>query len=355
VSGSQLGRGTYEFTGTHAGTCPNDTMSGTARLIRSDGAVLSGTVTGTETCWERVAFGRASPVHLTFALTTGTRDLLSAHLVFTGTRTMYFVYRNQAYHDSYQIQGDVTVSARVGYVTTALDGHVFAFGGVPSLGAAPTASVTRIALTRSHNGYWIVNAAGQVYAFGDARWDGNAPSLLPGETVRSIAPTTSDRGYWLFSSAGRVLPFGDAHFSGDMHTAHLGAPIVDAAITPDGHGYYLLGADGSVFTFGSAHFYGSTGNLRLNQPADGIAPTATGRGYWLVASDGGVFAFGDARFRGSMGGHALNQPVIDIARYGTGYLMAASDGGIFNFSNQPFFGSATTTPGSPTVAVAVTG
>jgi hypothetical protein len=352
VVAGQLGKGSFSFTGGGNGC---SVSSGMARFTRSDGAVLTGTVSGTATCAVKGLTSFAE--HLVVDLTSGTRDLVSAHLVLNGTATFLGMpyIMTPIFNDSFSISGNVTVTAPMGYAMTDQHGHVSAFGGTASYGNASTATATRIVMTPSHHGYWIVNATGQVYAFGDAHWYGNAPALLPGETVRSIASTPTTHGYWLFSSTGRVLPSGDAHFYGDMHAAHLSAPIIDATATADGHGYYLLGSDGGVFTFGDAHFYGSTGNLRLNQPVDGIAPTATGHGYWLVATDGGIFTFGDAHFRGSMGGHPLNRPVIAIARYGNGYLMTASDGGIFNFSNQPFFGTTTTPPADPTVAIASTG
>jgi hypothetical protein len=351
VTGGQLGKGNFDFeNNAFPSSCPS---SGTGRLVRSDGAVLSGAITRTGTC-----SGAPGTEQIIFTATTGTRDLLGARLVFTVQPGVAYPLPGDGvdFGVASQIQGTVTTTSRIGYAMSDANARVFAFGGAPSLGDAPTTSVTRIAFTPSRNGYWIVNAAGQVYAFGDAHWYGNAPRLGSGETVRSIAPTTTNHGYLLFTSAGRVLAFGDASFYGDMHTTRLSGAIVDATTTADGHGYYLLGSDGGVFCFGNAHFFGSTGNLRLNQPIDGIATTMTGHGYWLVASDGGVFSFGDAHFRGSMGGQHLHQPIIGIARYGTGYLMAARDGGIFNFSNQLFFGSlgGTTSP-TPIAAIASTG
>jgi hypothetical protein len=350
ATSGQLGKGDFDFQNPSFSTaCPS---SGTGRLVRSDGAVLVGTVTRTGTC-----SGAPGSEQITFDAAQGSRDLVGAHLVLTGQPGVGEPPPEPGalFSVALQIRGELTVASRIGYVMTDVGGHVSAFGGAPSLGDAPTSAATRIALTPSRNGYWIVNAAGAVYAFGDAHWYGNAPALSFGEIVRSIASTTTNRGYWLFTSTGRALPFGDAKFYGDVHTSHLNGAIVDAVPTADHRGYYLVGADGGVFSFGDAKFYGSTGDLHLNQPVDGIAPTATGGGYWLVAADGGVFTFGDARFRGSMGGHRLNQPVNAIARYGTGYLLVATDGGIFNFSDQLFFGSRGATPTAPIIAVASTG
>ena len=79
-----------------------------------------------------------------------------------------------------------------------------------------TSGVTHLEPTPSRHGYWIVNRAGQVFAFGDAPKLGNASGLGAGETVSSLSSTPSGHGYWLFTSRGRALRFGDAQFFGDL-------------------------------------------------------------------------------------------------------------------------------------------
>ncbi len=92
-----------------------------------------------------------------------------------------------------------------------------------------------IAPTPSGNGYWIVNAAGAVYTFGDAeylggpntsntapagqppKWTG-APNLPAGETCVSIAAHPSAQGYWVESSAGDVYSYGAAGWHGNLPT-----------------------------------------------------------------------------------------------------------------------------------------
>jgi hypothetical protein len=347
----QLGHGTYSFSGTFG--MPGCHVSGSARMTRSDGAVLIGTVTGIVTPCE----GGPGSERLSLDLTTGTRDLVRAGLSFVGVHGEGGALPEPGFNfsDHFQISGELSVTSRIGYVLTDGAGIVSSFGGAPSFSSLWAADATRVVLTPSRNGYWVVDASGRVVSFGDARWFGDTPSLTFGETVRTLLPTPTSRGYWLVTSNGRVFAFGDAHFFGDLRRLRLNGAIVDGASTPNGDGYYLVGSDGGIFAFGGAHFYGSTGNLRLNQPIDGIATTATGHGYWLAASDGGIFTFGDARFRGSMGGRPLAAPVVGIARYGTGYLLVASDGGVFKFSPQLFFGSGVGESSRPIVAVAATG
>lgn len=260
-----------------------------------------------------------------------------------------------------------------------------AFAGTNAPAASPSQST-------STGGYWMMEANGNVYGFGDARpltplvqdsivaaaglpnggylllsGDGiviarGTPYLgsanLGNDVATSISALSDGSGYWVFTQRGAVYPFGNAQGFGDMTGTRLNGGIVASAATPSGQGYWMVGADGGIFSFGDAQFYGSTGNIRLNKPVVGIAPDPDGVGYWLVAADGGIFAF-SAGFRGSVpgalgpNGH-LNRPVIGALAYGNGYLMVASDGGIFAFSNLPFLGSLGASPPlTPIVAVAV--
>ena len=191
----------------------------------------------------------------------------------------------------------------------------------------------------SSAGYWELGLNGAVFAAQGAPYKGGANGRASGSAV-SIAATHSGGGYYVLDAAGHIYPFGDAHSYGSMVGHRLNAPIIALAPTPSGRGYWLLGRDGGVFSFGDAHFYGSTGSRRLNKPIISMAATTTGKGYWLLASDGGVFSFGDARFHGSTGSIRLNAPVISMATApsGRGYWLIARDGGVFSF-DVPFYGS----------------
>jgi sugar lactone lactonase YvrE len=234
-------------------------------------------------------------------------------------------------------------------------GHVYAFGDAKHMGAPASVSDPAVDLepTPHGEGYWIVTAAGKVQPFGGASsYPPLRNRLLPGETVSSMSGTPGFNGYWLFTTTGRVFTFGGARHFGDMYGASLNAPIVDSIPTPSGKGYYMVASDGGIFAFGDARFAGSMGGRPLNAPVQSLVPDSDGTGYWLVASDGGIFAF-DAPFRGSMGGQRLNKPTTGMVRFGNGYLMVATDGGIFNFSDKPFLGSLGSNPPAwPVVAVA---
>ncbi|MGC8480837.1 MAG: choice-of-anchor D domain-containing protein, partial [Acidimicrobiales bacterium] len=111
-------------------------------------------------------------------------------------------------------------------------------------------------------------------------------------------PQTAPPGYRMVNAAGQVYTFGELPNYGEV-TWPLNKPIVGMANLPNGGGYWLVASDGGIFTFGDAQFYGSMGGHPLNKPVVGMTPTSDGAGYWMVASDGGIFTFGDAQFYGS--------------------------------------------------------
>jgi len=248
-----------------------------------------------------------------------------------------------------------------GYWMLGSDAKVFGFGAAQPMGDASaalpaTAKAVHIEPTPSAKGYWIVDDAGDVYAYGDAAAAGGVtPAQLGiGEKVTSLSATPSGRGYWIFTTKGRVFTFGDAKSFGDLAGKNLNGAVKSSVATPTGNGYYMVASDGGVFAFGDAKFRGSMGAVKLNQPVESLVPTRTGGGYWLVASDGGIFAFGDAAFRGSMGATRLNKPVVGMVRYGDGYLMVAADGGVFDFSDKPFVGSLAASPPAHPIVFAAT-
>src|SRR5579875_2475830 len=225
---------------------------------------------------------------------------------------------------------------------------------------APTGTgppMVGVGATGDGQGYWMVDADGSVFAFGDASFFGSMGGQSLAAWMVGMAPTADNAGYWLVASDGGIFAFGDAAFFGSMGGHPLAKPVVGMAATPDGRGYWLLAPAGGIFAFGDAAFDGSMGGHPLAKPVVGMAATPDGRGYWLVASDGGIFAFGDAAFFGSMGGHPLAKPVVGMAATpdGRGYWLVASDGGIFAFGDAAFFGSMGGHPlAKPVVGMAAT-
>jgi len=261
--------------------------------------------------------------------------------------------------------GTAAGAGKSGYWLLDATGAVYPFGDAAAYGdpaanlaaaSVPGNLVRAVDLepTPSMKGYWVLDSRGRVHPFGDAPHLGDvaAGRLSAGEEPATLSATPSGAGYWIFTNRARALAFGDAAVLGDMAGTTLNGPVLDSVATPSGQGYYMVAADGGIFAFGDARFAGSMGGRALNAPVRSLVPDGDGAGYWLVAGDGGVFAF-DAPFVGSMGGRPLNKPVRGMVRYGNGYLMVGEDGGVFAFSDRPFSGSlGARPPASPIVSVA---
>ncbi|HEY3830725.1 MAG TPA: hypothetical protein VGO03_00370, partial [Acidimicrobiia bacterium] len=204
-----------------------------------------------------------------------------------------------------------------GYWMFFEDGRVLPFGTAPWFGNAKP-GIAAVAPVDDGVGYWTVDGAGHVHAYGAAAKVQPAPGQIPADAqIVDIAATRSGRGYWLVDSAGRVYAVGDAKFFGN--TPHITAkdPVVAIAATPWDDGYWTATASGRVFGFGKAH---SSGGLvdELTEKADptkfttaharhqeGIHEAAhhlvvdlqtapSGHGYWLVTADGMVVGRGAA-------------------------------------------------------------
>lgn len=109
------------------------------------------------------------------------------------------------------------------YPNSALPYKIMGYRRLPLPSAAPPAPPAPpkeedmlIASTASGNGYWIVNAQGAVYAYGDAAYLGGinnagpnrTTALLPGDFPTGIAAAPSGKGYWIVTQQGYVYAFG---------------------------------------------------------------------------------------------------------------------------------------------------
>jgi hypothetical protein len=269
-------------------------------------------------------------------------------------------------------------SATAGYWLLEADGDLRAFGAAPALASvkpdlAPAASAVALAAQPGGKGLWVLASDGDIIARGTATDFGRVDLGVltkPGERVSTMSASPDGSGLWVFTTAGRIISFGTAQPASRMAGSDailaltLDGPIIDSVATPSGNGAYLVASDGGVFTVGDAVFLDSVrGALTAiigppglpAAPVVGIVPDPDGHGYWNVASDGGVFAFG-APFRGSLpaiiSADKLAAPVNGMVTYGNGYLLVAGDGGVFTFSNLPFAGSAAGTVDSTVVDIA---
>ena len=109
----------------------------------------------------------------------GTRDIESATIVVELVEEP--VVGSGSPKSGFLMLGTLTVRQRIGYTMVAANGTSYAFGGIDHRGNSPvnfaTGNVVDIERTPSGGGYWVVNDAGQVFAYGDARYLGGADAL----------------------------------------------------------------------------------------------------------------------------------------------------------------------------------
>ena len=100
-----------------------------------------------------------------------------------------------------------------------------------------------------------------------------------------MAADPSANGYWLVDALGNVTAYGAAQGMGSIATPFdLNAQISGIAPTNDGNGYWLVSRDGGVFAFGDAPFEGSTGGQQVFNPVIALVATHDGNGYWLLTN-----------------------------------------------------------------------
>jgi hypothetical protein len=245
------------------------------------------------------------------------------------------------------VVGSAALDDGTGYYEVDAAGDVAAFGAATCYGAMTgkhlNQPIVGMAVDRNTGGYWLVAKDGGVFSF-NAPFYGSTGGIHLNRPVVGVTPTLNGTGYYLVASDGGVFTYGDATFAGSTGGIHLNQPVVGMGLDRSTGGYWLVAKDGGVFSF-NAPFYGSTGSIHLNKPVVGIAPVSDGSGYRLVASDGGVFAF-NTPFYGSTGSMHLNAPIVAGLNNNSydGYWLTAADGGVFTFSppneGMPFYGSA---------------
>src|SRR6202046_491586 len=125
----------------------------------------------------------------------------------------------------------------------------------------------------------------------------------------AVMPDASGNGYWLVTASGDVYAFGNAASFGAPGAQT--SPVPSPVRPPDGNGYWILFATGAVANYGDAANDGDPVNQAggLN-PATAIFATADGNGYWVSTADGDVFAYGDAPDDGNLTGIHLNGAII---------------------------------------------
>ena len=124
----------------------------------------------------------------------------------------------------------------------------------------------------------------------------------------AVLPDADGDGYWLVTATGNVYAFGDAPQYGGPGNQH--SSVTSAVRTPGGDGYWILLANGAVYGYGDARYLGGATGLGGLNPATAVFATADGGGYWLASADGGVLPYGDATDLGDMAAAHLNAPIV---------------------------------------------
>lgn len=203
-----------------------------------------------------------------------------------------------------------TVWAMGGDHTGNYETNQFHYGDAEGL--SPDSPFVSIKVTPSGGGYWLMNAAGSVWTFGDATSHGANPSL-PNRTAGNghvypdlcidMCPTPSGGGYWILTWCGRVYEYGDAANWFDA------IPFYDRVFsalerTASGNGLWALDSYGRIHASGDAQaLFGGSAQYDVGADNDAIwidlCRSEGGNGLYAVRNDGLVVALGDAVNRGS--------------------------------------------------------
>ena len=127
-----------------------------------------------------------------------------------------------------------------------------------------------MAVTPSGKGYWIVNSAGQVFAYGDASTFAPNGTAASG-TVTAFTPLPDASGYWIVNSSGDVFAYGAASASyGSVPHPH--GTVTAITRFPNGLGYWVADSDGYLYALGEARSYGDVHTRHLAGGIVGISP-----------------------------------------------------------------------------------
>ena len=224
------------------------------------------------------------------------------------------------------------------YLDVSSAGQVYAWNS-RYLGGSPggnTGRFTDAAVTPGEAGYWLLDASGQIYAYGNAPYLGGGAAGHTGDII-ALAATPDGRGYAMLSASGQVYAYGDALYYGGSPTGFSGE-FTDMEMTPSGHGYWLLTSSGQVYAYGDASYYGGS-PTGFSKAIVAMSPTPDGRGYVLVSKTGQVYPYGDAGYHGGSPA-GVSGDIADISYTpGAGYLLISTTGQHYAYGDAPFLGN----------------
>jgi hypothetical protein len=206
------------------------------------------------------------------------------------------------------VTGMTATSDGRGYWLVGSGGRVFAYGDAATYPALRHAHAIKGIVAAPGGGYWLYTSYGNVYGTSGTAWYGSPAGYgFRGATITGMAPTRDGKGYWLVDAAGKVFAFGDATGYPALRHAH---PVTGIAAAPGG-GYWLYTAHGNIYpSAGTAWYRSPAANGFRASTITGMAATPDGLGYWLVDAAGSLFSYGDA---GSYPGPANAHPIVGVA------------------------------------------
>jgi hypothetical protein len=123
------------------------------------------------------------------------------------------------------------------------------FYGSPHASRTAVSTITGMAVTPDGRGYWLIDAAGQIFSYGNAA---RLPAVSSRYPVRGIAAASAG-GAWVWTSHGNVFNVGGAPFYGSpYHEGYRSSSFTGLATGKDRAGYWMVQSGGSVLPFGSA-------------------------------------------------------------------------------------------------------
>jgi hypothetical protein len=169
-----------------------------------------------------------------------------------------------------------------GYFMVASDGGVFAFGDAtfagscPGIGGCSGAGVAVVPSLVTPAGYWLTTTTGHVYGFGVPSYGEPGTQSSP-ITSASITHANSEEapygGYYILDANGQVFAYGAATNGANrqIDSVPLGkaggsnpATAIATAVEFTDDGNWVATANGSVFAFGGAPNFGGMSGTRLN-------------------------------------------------------------------------------------------
>ena len=260
----------------------------------------------------------------------------------------------------------------------------------------PSSVVVAIARTPSGHGYWLMNAEGQVFPFGDALsfsllnafpegdrpyvslvaaqngkglWAlaaggkvnslGRVPSVASGCPCEGICDCDTDpkglvglrdgNGLWVLLDNGQVETLGRVPHLGDFPPPPSGDTYIGMVATPSGRGLWAVTRGGRLSRLGrvsgSIADCPGSGCCDDEGPCQGLVGTSNGSGLWVLGADGHVDALGRAPVLGNMPPPLAGDGYTSMVATPSGHgLWAVTEGGqVGTVGDAVFLGDLTCT------------